>query len=362
MRIRYSQWDDSFFRKLKGMRDLLSIFNQLLLKFNGDVDIALDIMEQLRNMGALPPGSDLDEFKRNIQERKLVLKQKHGMSLTPKGERALRRDAFERIFESLKNGGAGEHSLRDAGGQTGEALPERRQYRFGDSISTIDFRQSLLNAVTRNASLAFNMNESDLEVLDTEMATTCSTVLLIDISHSMVLYGEDRITPAKQIALALSELIMTEYRKDSLNVVLFGDHAREVQVKDLPYISAGPFHTNTKAGLEVARQILLRKKSMNKQIFMITDGKPSVIVKSNGTVYRNSFGLDPVIVNRTLDEAIICRKKKITITTFMIADDPYLQNFVQQLTELNRGRAYFSSAQNVGEYVMWDFVGQRRRK
>jgi uncharacterized protein with von Willebrand factor type A (vWA) domain len=177
----------------------------------------------------------------------------------------------------------------------------------------------------------------------------------------MILYGEDRITPAKQVAMAFTELILTKFPKDSLNIVLFGDNAQEIQIKDLPYIGVGPYHTNTKAGLQMARQILLRKKSPNKQIFMITDGKPSMIVKGNGRPYKNPIGLDPMIVNRTLDEAVICRKKKITITTFMITDDPYLQEFVRKMTELNRGRAYFASADNLGDYLFWDFMSHRRK-
>jgi uncharacterized protein with von Willebrand factor type A (vWA) domain len=177
----------------------------------------------------------------------------------------------------------------------------------------------------------------------------------------MVLYGEDRITPAKQVAMAFTEMILTRFPKDSLDIVLFGDFAQRIQVKDLPYVGVGPYHTNTKAGLLMARQILLRRKSQNKQIFMITDGKPSMITRPDGTIYKNPFGLDPVVVNRTLDEAIVCRKKGIPITTFMITDDPYLQQFVKKLTELNRGRAYFSSAQNLGDYIFFDFLKHRRR-
>jgi uncharacterized protein with von Willebrand factor type A (vWA) domain len=177
----------------------------------------------------------------------------------------------------------------------------------------------------------------------------------------MILYGEDRITPAKQVALAFTELITTQYPKDSLNIVLFGNDAREIKIKDLPYIGVGPYLTNTKAGLQMARQILLRKKNPNKQIFMITDGKPSLIRKNDGREYRNPVGLDPVIVNRTLDEAVVCRKKSITITTFMITDDPYLQEFVRKLTELNRGRAYFSKADNLGDFVFYDFFKNRKR-
>jgi uncharacterized protein with von Willebrand factor type A (vWA) domain len=185
---------------------------------------------------------------------------------------------------------------------------------------------------------------------------------MIDISHSMILYGEDRITPAKQVAMAFTELILTKYPRDALNVVTFGDTAEEIKIKDLPYLTVGPYHTNTQAGLRMARQILLARKHVNRQIFMITDGKPSMITRPNGTLYKNPMGLDPRIVNRTLDEAVICRKKKIPITTFMVTDDPYLQNFVARLTELNKGRAYFSSVDNLGRFMLWDFVSNRKRK
>ncbi len=283
-------------------------------------------------------------------------------SLTKKGERGLRRDAFERIFEQLKSSGAGNHPTPLGGGYSEETLPEKRPYDFGDDLLNLDLKGSMFNSISRTGSLGLDMTNDDLEVYDTSRTTNCATVMLIDISHSMILYGEDRITPAKQVAMAFTELIMTKYPKDTLNIVLFGDFAKEIQVKDLPYIGVGPYHTNTKAGLQMARQILLRKKSANKQIFMITDGKPSMITRSNGRAYKNPYGLDPIIVNRTLDEAVTCRKKKITITTFMIAEDSYLQDFVRKLTELNRGRAYFSSADNLGDYIFWDFLNNRKKQ
>lgn len=361
MRVIYSQWSDSLTRQLRDMRDLMSIFNHILLQVNGDVKTALGIMNQLRKMGYLPAEADLDAFKRQLEENRTISIDKSGLNLTRRGEHALRRDAFDKIFEQLKSWGQGQHPLHKDGGSSEEILPERRKYTFGDNLRNIDFRSSIFNSISRTASLSMDVTEDDLEVYDTEQVTNCATVMLIDISHSMVLYGEDRITPARQVALAFTEMILTKFPKDSLNIVLFGDFAQEVPIKDLPYIGVGPFHTNTKAGLQMARQILLRKKSGNKQIFMITDGKPSMITRNDGSLYRNPFGLDPVVVNRTLDEAIICRKKGIPITTFMIADDPYLQRFVEKLTELNRGRAYFASAANLGEYVFWDFLKHRRK-
>ncbi|HDS01037.1 MAG TPA: VWA domain-containing protein [candidate division Zixibacteria bacterium] len=362
MRFIYSEWDDAAIQKLQNLKDLMSIFNYLLLQVNGDAEMALKLMRKLQAMGVLPEDFDLDGFEKNLEKSNIVSWQGDNISLTRKGEKSLRQDAFDSIFEHLRKSGAGGHIIPHGGGSSEEALPEKREYRFGDEFNHIDFQNSLMNTIRRTGSLGLNMAEKDLEVYDTEQLTNCATVMLIDISHSMVLYGEDRITPAKQVALAFSELILTKYPKDSLNIVLFGDFAREVKVKDIPYIGVGPYHTNTKAGLEMARNILLKKKNVNKQIFMITDGKPSMITRRNGSVYKNPMGLDPVIVNRTLDEAIICRKKRIPITTFMITDDPYLQKFVAKLTELNRGRAYFASSQNLGDYVFWDFVSRRRKK
>lgn len=362
MRFIYSEWDDGAVRKLKNMKDLMSIFNYLLLQVNGNAELALKLMRKLQKMGVLPGDYDLDKFEKHLDKNKIVANRDNKISLTRKGEKTLRQEAFESIFEHLRRSGSGGHVIPYGGGVSEERLPEKRPYIFGDDLGKIDFQSSLLNSIKRTGSLGMDMSEKDLEVYDAEMTASCATVMLIDISHSMILYGEDRITPAKQVALALSELILTKYPKDSLNIVLFGDTAREVEVRDLPYISVGPYHTNTKAGLQMARQILLKKKNSNKQIFMITDGKPSMIIRRGGNVYKNPMGLDPVIVNRTLDEAIICRKKRIPITTFMITDDPYLQQFVAKLTELNRGRAYFSNAQNLGEYIFWDFVNRRKQK
>ncbi len=361
MRIIYSEWDDSLIDQLRQMRDLMSIFNYLLLQVNGNVKMALQIMDQLKRMGYLPKDADLEDFKRNLEENQIINIDPSGTGLTRKGERALRKDSFDKIFDQLKSSANGGHPIPKEGGNSEEALPERKKYSYGDNLRNIDFRNSLLNNISRTADLALSMEEEDLEVYETEKVTNCSTVMLIDISHSMILYGEDRITPAKQVAMAFTEMILTRFPKDTLNIVLFGDSAQEIKIKDLPYVGVGPYHTNTKAGLQLARQILLRRKSANKQIFMITDGKPSMINRSDGSIYKNPFGLDPVVVNRTLDEAIICRKKKIPITTFMIAEDPYLQQFVKTLTELNHGRAYFASAQNLGEYVFWDFLKHRRK-
>ncbi len=362
MKFIYSRWDDQFYESLRNLSDLMSIFQYLLNRLGGDVQEVLKLMERLQKRGALDSKYDLEKFKKQLEDSRMVKMTESGLKLAAKGERALRQEAFDLIFRGMKSSGKGNHPLPYEGGMSEELLPEKRPYNFGDNYRSVDYSSSLFNSVKRSGDLGLNLNENDLEVFASEQTTSCATTLMIDVSHSMVLYGEDRITPAKQVAMAFTELIMTRYPKDHLSIVLFGDTAWEVKISDLPYIDAGPYHTNTQAGLRMARQILLSKKHVNKQIFMITDGKPSMITRSNGQIYKNPAGLDAMIVNRTLDEAVVCRKKKIPITTFMVTNDPYLQSFVRQLTELNKGRAYFSSVDNLGSYVIWDFVSNRRKK
>jgi uncharacterized protein with von Willebrand factor type A (vWA) domain len=204
------------------------------------------------------------------------------------------------------------------------------------------------------------MTERDLEVEEKDYKTTTSTVLMIDISHSMILYGEDRITPAKKVAMALAELIRTKYPKDTLDIVVFGNDAWTITIKELPYLQVGPYYTNTYAGLELAVDLLRRRKTHNKQIFMITDGKPTCL-KEGLKYYKNSVGLDRKVVNKTLNMAAQCKRLKIPITTFMIAQDPYLQQFVRQFTEINGGRAFYSSLKGLGEYIFEDYIKNRKR-
>ncbi|MFQ6091600.1 MAG: VWA domain-containing protein [bacterium] len=362
MRFRYGEWDEELFNRLKQFKDLFSLFNYLVLQTSGDVDTALEYMRYLQQQGLISYDYDLDEFERKLKEDEVIRIDRGQRKLTRKGERKIRADSLNMIFSSLRKGGVGEHRTPYEGGASPELLPETKPYQFGDNPRQIDFNVSISNAIKRKGLAEICLGEEDLEVHETENLTSCATVLLLDVSHSMVLYGEDRITPAKQVALALSELVLTQYSKDSLNVVLFGDEAWEVKIKDLPYVGAGPYYTNTKAGLEMARRILARKRHPNKQIFMITDGKPSVVRRSNGQLYRNPLGLDPIIVNLTLNEAVVCRKRRIPITTFMVTSDPYLQRFVRRLTELNKGRAYFTPPGAVGGYLFWDFIANRRRR
>lgn len=362
MQYRYSEWDEDMMRRLLADRDLTRLFNYILLQTNGDVDEALRWMRYLQERGILSDDVNLDEFEQRLREDRIIQKVGDRNQLTPKGEKQIRQDSLDRIFSSLKPGARGNHSIPREGSVTNEPLPERRPYSFGDSAADIDFNESFSNAMRRGAIEDLGLEETDLSVRQSESSTACATVLLLDISHSMILYGEDRITPAKQVAMAFAEMILTRYPKDALDVVVFGDDAEIIPVAELAYVGVGPYHTNTQAGLRTARQILMRRKHLNKQILMITDGKPSVIRRSNGMLYKNAVGLDPVIVNRTLDEAVICRKKKISITTFMVTSDPYLQQFVRKLTELNRGRAYFTPPDRLGGYIFWDFINNRRRR
>jgi uncharacterized protein with von Willebrand factor type A (vWA) domain len=265
------------------------------------------------------------------------------------------------VFGALEKDAAGEHRV-SATGSGHERQPETREWRFGDPLDLIVPIETMSNAVRRGGIDDIGIREEDLRVYETEHLSACATVLMIDVSHSKVLYGEDRITPAKRVALALCELIATRYPKDALDVVLFGDTAWQVDPAQIPYLTAGPYHTNTRAGLELARDLLRRKRQANRQIIMLTDGKPSALTERNGDIYKNPFGLDPRVVNKTLEEADQCRRVGVPITTFMLTQDPTLVDFIDQLTRTNRGRAYFASPERVGDAVFVDYVRNRRRK
>jgi len=357
--FRYEAWDEELARKLQSFASLLALFHHLLLQQNGDVDETLRMMKRLKELGYIDKDADLDEFARSLEEGKIVSLRDGVPKLTTKGERFVRREALNQIFTNLKKGAFGEHRTPHAG-EGGERLPETRPWTFGDDLAGLDLQTTMQNALRRTGpDLA--LAERDFELHEREHTTSCATVLMVDVSHSMILYGEDRITPAKKVALALTELITTRYPKDSLQVVLFGDDAMEVKPEELPYIGAGPFHTNTRAGLQLAQRLLARKKHPNRQIFMITDGKASAVTE-NGRIYKNPFGMDPKIVSMTLEEAARCRRNRIVITTFMLTDDPTLVGFVDNLTKVNRGRAYYSSADDLGNSVFVDYLRNRRRK
>jgi Ca-activated chloride channel family protein len=360
MRSRYSYLDPSLIQQLLNELGLRRLFNHLLLQTGGDVNEAMEWMKELQARGYIDPNVDLDDFLRRLMAENVVGQDGEGnLVLSAGGERQIRRDALDEIFGGLRKSVAGSHSVPSAGQGT-ERLTETRPYRFGDDPMSLDSVRTLQNAMKHGDPGEIRIIEDDLEVFETEHNSSCATVVMIDISHSMILYGEDRITPAKKVALALTELILTKYPKDAIDVLLFGDEATEVPISEIPYVKVGPFHTNTKAGLELAQRILRRRKHNNKQIFMITDGKPSALTEG-GRLYTNSFGLDMKIVNRTLEEADRCRRAHIPITTFMLATDPMLVNFVEQLSQINRGRAFYTSPDRLGEYILADYIRNRRK-
>src|SRR5436309_1170552 len=361
MRFDYSKWQGPRPEDVQFLKQLMEIYRSLLLQTGGDVEEALRWMEQFgQQYGFFNEGFGIADFKKLLERSGEVERSPRGLTMSPKGEKRIRQDSLNEIFSALEAGGAGDHRTPVAG-KGGERLSETRPYQFGDNLSDLDPLGSMSNAVKKHGIDDLKITEDDLEVFEQEHLSACATVLMVDVSHSMILYGEDRFTPAKKIALSVTQLIQTRYPKDTLDVVLFGDDAVQVKLRDLVKIQAGPFHTNTKAGLQLAQRILNTRKGVNKQIFMITDGKPSA-VREFGKLYKNPFGLDPKIVNKTLEEATYCRKKRITITTFMLATDAPLLDFVRRLTALNHGRIYETDPNNIGAYVFRDFVRNRRKR
>lgn len=341
---------------------LLDIFMQLLTYTSGDVAEALQWLNQLdREYEMTDSEYGMGDFIDDLKQKGYITEdaQTAEIKITPKTEQGIRKRSLEEIFGKLKKSRSGEHQTFKPG-QGDEVSPDSRPFQFGDMIEQIDFTESIRNAQINHGLDQFTMQEDDLQIRETDFKTQTSTVLMIDISHSMILYGEDRITPAKKVAMALSELITTKYPKDTLDIVVFGNDAWPVEIKDLPYLQVGPYHTNTVAGLELAMDILRRRKNPNKQIFMITDGKPTCL-KVGKRYYKNSFGLDRKITSRCLNLAAQCKKLKIPITTFMIATDPYLQRFVQEFTETNNGKAFFASLDRLGAFIFRDFESGKRK-
>ena len=282
-------------------------------------------------------------------------------NLTGKGTDFLGYSALKGLLGAIGKADFGVHDTPHLA--TGvEADAASKPYEFGDVLN-LDIPATLKNAIEREGlQVPLNLEYGDLMVHQAEYRSSCATVLMLDISHSMILYGEDRFTPAKRVALALSHLIRTQFPGDSLRVVTFGDRAEEIPLSQLAKAQVGPFHTNTAEGLEIARRILASQKKDMKQIIMITDGKPSAITLPDGRVYTNSGGLDAHILKRTFEEVAACRKAGVLINTFMLARDPYLVQFVQKVSEIARGKAYFTSTMTLGQYIMMDFMKRKRRR
>ena len=346
---------------------LFDVFKELITHTSGELDEAIEWLDTLDKEYKISDDDySMDDFLEDLKKRGYIRDEikpdgKGGMAITAKTERAIRKGALEQIFGKIKKKGAGAHKTNKTG-QGDEFTGDLREYQFGDSLDKISITESLKNAQINNGIGDFSLTENDLVVEDTQHKAQMSTVLMIDISHSMILYGEDRITPAKKVAMALAELITTRYPKDTLDVLVFGNDAWTISIKDLPYLNVGPYHTNTVAGLQLAMDLLRRKRNTNKQIFMITDGKPSCLKMPDGTYYKNSNGLDRFIVEKCYNMAAQARKLHIPITTFMIAQDPYLQSFVEDFTASNKGKAFFTGLQGLGEMIFHDYETNRKKR
>ena len=352
---------------------LFTIFKELITHTSGDFDEAIDWLRELdKEYQLTSPEYTIEDFIEDLKKRGYIREEfedgagddsgnKSSLVMAAKLEQALRKNALEQLFGKLKKSQKGNHST-NKGGISDDASGDFRGYAFGDAIEQISLTESLKSAQINNGIGDFSLQERDLIVEETYHKAQMSTVLMIDISHSMILYGEDRITPAKKVAMALAELITSRYPKDTLDVIVFGNDSWPIKIKDIPYLKVGPYHTNTVAGLSLAMDILRRKRNSNKQIFMITDGKPSCVREQNGEYYKNSNGLDPYIVDKCYSMAGMARKMQIPITTFMIAQDYYLQHFIEEFTKANKGKAFYTGIEGLGEMILRDFEQNRIKR
>ncbi|MGM5470872.1 vWA domain-containing protein [Flavobacteriaceae bacterium LMO-SS05] len=346
---------------------LFEIFKELITHTSGDFDEAIDWLKELDKEYKLTTSEyTIDDFIEDLKNKGYIREElkpdgKGGMAITSKTERAIRQAALDQIFGNIKRSGQGNHRSKSPG-IGDEHSGDFRNYQFGDALDKVSITESLKNAQINHGIGNFNLHEEDLVVEETQHKSQMSTVLMIDISHSMILYGEDRITPAKKVAMALVELITTRYPKDTIDILVFGNDAWQIKIKDLPYIKVGPYHTNTVAGLELAMDLLRRKRNTNKQIFMITDGKPSCIRLPDGQYYKDSAGLNPYITKSCYAKAQQARRLHIPITTFMIAKDPYLMQFVREFTRANQGKAFYTGLKDLGEMIFEDYETNRTKR
>jgi uncharacterized protein with von Willebrand factor type A (vWA) domain len=339
---------------------LLDLLKQLLMYTNGDMQEALNWLTELDKAHDLTSDEyGMADFIEDLKQKSYLTSSKGLMHMTQKMEISLRRKALEDVFSEIKKAGRGFHQTNKSG-KGDERTSDLRPYAFGDELDKMALTETLQNAQRNHGIDDLRIDQDDIMINETYHQSRMSTALLIDISHSMILYGEDRITPAKKVAMALGELITTRFTQDTLDIVTFGDDAQRIALEDIPYLEVGPFHTNTVAGLQLGMDLLRKRKNPNKQILMITDGKPSCIKKGD-QYYKNSFGLDKQIVKRTLSMAHRCRKLNIPITTFMIARDEYLMQFIHQFTAVNNGRAFYSSLEDLGNFIFYDYKNKKRR-
>ncbi|HXQ25904.1 MAG TPA: VWA domain-containing protein [Candidatus Acidoferrales bacterium] len=332
-------------------QELRNLIDQIIERMEQEGLITQQQSAQVTQPPSQTPGGQIGRDQPNVEAR---------FEITDKALDFLGFKTLKDLLASLGKSSFGRHDTRDLA--TGvESGGSSKPYEFGDTLN-MDISGTLFNAVQRNgAVIPIELDYPDLMVHQCEYQSSCATVLMLDCSHSMILYGEDRFTPAKRVALALSHLIRTQYPGDSLHCVLFHDSAEEIPLGKLARVQVGPYYTNTREGLRLAQRILARQKKDMRQIVMITDGKPSALTLEDGRIYKNAFGLDPLVVTQTMEEVAKCKRAGILINTFMLASDYSLVNFVQKITELCRGKAYFTTPYTLGQYLLMDYVGRKTR-
>jgi len=332
-------------------QDLQNMIDQIVERMEQEGYITQQQSAQVTSPPSQTPGGQVGKDQPNVEAR---------FEITDKALDFLGFKTLKDLLASLGKSSFGRHDTRDLA--TGvESGGSSKPYEFGDTLN-MDISGTLFNAVQRNgAGIPIELDYPDLMVHQCEYQSSCATVLLLDCSHSMILYGEDRFTPAKRVALALSHLIRTQYPGDSLHCVLFHNSAEEIPLGKLARVQVGPYYTNTREGLRMAQRILARQKKDMRQIIMITDGKPSALTLDDGRIYKNAFGLDPLVVTQTMEEVAKCKRAGILINTFMLASDYSLVHFVQKITELCRGKAYFTTPYTLGQYLLMDYVGRKTR-
>jgi Ca-activated chloride channel family protein len=369
----FSEWNEHTLEDLKKALQQALESGKLF-----DNDAMQEMMERLQSMSAEQLDKLLDNLiQKMVNEGQITIEEpgdpqapspgvgsgKDGsvkFEVTDKSLDFLGFKTLKDLLGSLGKSSFGRHDTRDLA--TGiETSGSSKQYEFGDMLN-LDVSETLFSAIRREgAKVPLDMDYSDLHVHQCEYQSSCATVLMLDCSHSMILYGEDRFTPAKKVALALAHLIRTQYPGDSLRCVLFHDTAEELAISQLARVQVGPYYTNTRDGLILAQKLLNQERKDMRQIVMITDGKPSCLTLEDGRLYKNAFGLDPLVISKTLEEVNRCKKQGILINTFMLASDYGLVNFVQKVTELCRGKAYFTTPYTLGQYLLMDYMNRKTR-
>ena len=333
------------------------LFRELMLAASGDVEGAFQWLDRMSQQFSQTVGFSAKDFEERLREKGFVDGKRGQRRLTRRGEQQVRAASLESVFGKLKAGDKGEHATRRPG-LVGDLTGVQRPWQAGDESRDIAYRDSLINHLRSGRD---ELSHEDLVVDEREANTSAATVMCLDISHSMTLYGEDRITPAKRVALAFAELQQRQFPRDAFHVLLFGDDVREVQVAELPYVSNGPFHTNTCEVLRRAADILVKRRQPNKRVILITDGKPTALFTPKGLMINSSPGLDPRIVTATLNQAARFPRLGIDLTVFMVASDPYLERFVNRLVDVARGQAFRATLDQLGSQVLDLMFGRRKR-